>query len=342
MNNVLRWGILGSGNIARQFAADLHHTESGQLTAVGSRTLQSAAAFSAQFKIDHGHDNYEALITDEHVDAVYISLPNSLHHKWTLRALAAGKHVLCEKPMALNAEEAEQMFEAAQTNRRLLVEAFMYRTHPLTREVVKHLHEGRIGKLQMIRTSFCFCIREPMGNIRLNATLGGGSLMDVGSYCINFSRHLTGCDPVSVQAVAHKGAHGVDDYIAGTLAYTDGVISTFTCGMTVHANNMAQINGSNGFIEVPVPWKPPMVNAKFMVKQSTPTRQDRLKVSTPAATTAPQTHNVDANKPLYALEADAFAAVIQGKAKPFVTAQETLGNMRVLDRIRHQIGLEFK
>ncbi|MBH07354.1 MAG: hypothetical protein CMJ20_13675 [Phycisphaeraceae bacterium] len=175
MNNGLRWGILGSGNIANQFATELHHTESGRLTAVGSRTLKSATAFSDQFKIDCGHDNYEALITDEHVDAVYISLPNSLHHKWTLRALAAGKHVLCEKPMALNAEEAEQMFEAAQTNRRLLVEAFMYRTHPLTHAVVKHLHEGRIGKLRMIRISFCFCIREPAGNIRLNTTLGAAA-----------------------------------------------------------------------------------------------------------------------------------------------------------------------
>src|SRR5690606_34004733 len=137
-----------------------------------------------RFKIPRHHASYDALLADPEVDAVYVSLPNSLHHAWTIRALEAGKHVLCEKPFAATAAEAEAMFASADRAGRLVVEAFMYRSHPLTKAVVRRVREGAVGRLKLIRASFCFRVRQPGGNIRFSRSLAGGALMDIGCYCV--------------------------------------------------------------------------------------------------------------------------------------------------------------
>ncbi len=331
----LRWGILGTGNIARQFATGLLDCRRGKPLAVASRSKQAAEQFAQSYRFDHAYGNYDDLLRDPSVDAVYVSLPNSMHHQWTIRALHAGKHVLCEKPFAVNAAQSQEMFDVAKQTGKIVIEAFMYRTHPLTAAVARDVQNHAIGNVKLIRTSFCYCTTKRHGNIRFDPQLAGGGLMDVGCYCISFSRLLAGSDPIHVHATGHL-LDGVDDLAAATLTYPNGIIATMTCGMTVHANNTASICGSDGYIEIPVPWKPPRERAEYTIARSTPPRMEQPQSNAPTPPPR-ETRFIDARMDLYGLEADAFAAVAQDGANPFVTEQETMGNMRILDTIRSQL-----
>ncbi len=333
MSKLLRWGILGTGNIARQFAAGMGTSQRCQITAVASREAAAARAFADTHSIARFYGSYDALLADADVDAVYLSLPNSLHHPWTLAALRAGKHVLCEKPLAMNAAEAQQMFDAARQAGRLLVEAFMYRSHPLLMAVRDEVKKGTIGELRFIRTSFCYRTLRVDGNIRFNPDLGGGAMMDVGCYCINFARLFAAQEPAIIHAAAHMHSSGVDDIATGTLMFTDGMLAGFTCGMSVQADNTASLCGSDGYIEIPIPWKPPIKQALYHIARATPPRMDLTTLKPPPAR---QTIAVDAGKDLYALEADDFAAAVFDGIPPRVSEQDSLGNMRVLDHIRGQ------
>jgi len=335
MSQTVRWGVLGTGNIARQFASGLGNCRRGKTIATGSRTQAAADAFARAYGFERAYGSYEQVLSDQEVDAVYVSLPNSMHHEWTIRALRAGKHVLCEKPFAVNAAQSQEMFDVARKEGRVVVEAFMYRAHPLTAEVIRSVREGAIGEVKLIRTSFCYCTSRRKGNIRFDAELAGGGLMDVGCYCIGFSRLFGGGDPVEIRAAGHL-LNGVDEVAAATLVYPNGVIATMSCGMTVHANNTAYLCGSEGYIEIPVPWKPPREQAEFTITRSTPPRMDSA-ASKAGAAPSRETRLVDAGMDLYGLEADAFAGAVRDGAEPFVTEDETLGNMRVLDKMRSQL-----
>jgi predicted dehydrogenase len=340
MADQLRWGILGTGNIARQFADGV--IKSGRrsvITAVGSRSTESAGAFAQPRRIAAAHGSYDALLADPSVDAVYNSLPNSLHHEWTIKALRAGKHVLCEKPFGMTRTEAEDMFAEATKAKKVLVEAFMYRSHPLTHAVIDAIRGGEIGDVKMIRSSFCYRTTRVDGNVRFDRPLGGGGLMDVGCYCINFSRFVAGEEPSEIHASAHMHERGVDDIVVATLKFPSGVCASFTAGMSVHADNTAYVCGTEGFIEIPVPWKPPVNGAVYTVARSTPPKQD-LAAGVPPRPPR-DTRTVDANKELYALEADDFAAAVLDGKPPALSAADTIGNMAVLDEMRRQIGLEF-
>ncbi|MEX0886082.1 MAG: Gfo/Idh/MocA family oxidoreductase [Phycisphaeraceae bacterium] len=328
----LALGILGTGNIARQFADAAAESRRCRVVAVGSRSEGAAEGFAEEFSLPRAHSSYEALLADDGVEAVYVSLPNSLHHAWTLRALEAGKHVLCEKPLATSTAEAEEMFDVAERCGRVLVEAFLYRSHPLTHAVVEQVRRGAIGELKLIRTSFCFRTRQIASNIRFDPGLAGGSLMDVGCYCISFARLLACCEPDVVQVAAHQHESGVDERAAGTLHFPGGVLSSFVCGMTVQADNTAYICGDEGYIEVPVPWKPPMHKARYVVAGMTPPRQDGGGTAPPR-----QVFEVDAARPVFALEADDFAAAVLDGAEPTVGREDSLGNMRVLEAMRQQM-----
>jgi D-xylose 1-dehydrogenase (NADP+, D-xylono-1,5-lactone-forming) len=340
MSDRLRWGVLGTGNIARQFADGVLKTgRRSQITAVGSRSPQSAQAFGQPREIAVVHGSYEALLADPQVDAIYNSLPNSLHHEWTIKALRAGKHVLCEKPFALTHSEAEEMFEEARQAKRVLVEAFMYRSHPLTHAMIDAVRGGEIGELKLIRTSFCYKTSRVDGNVRFARELGGGGLMDVGCYCINFSRMLAGEEPNEIHASAHMHERGVDDLVVATMKFPGGVVASFTCGMSVHADNTAYVCGTDGYIEIPIPWKPPVTGALYMIAKSTPPKMDLAAGAPPRP--PKETRTVDAGKELYALEADDFAAAVLDGKPPALTEADTLGNMAVLDEMRRQIGLTF-
>jgi D-xylose 1-dehydrogenase (NADP+, D-xylono-1,5-lactone-forming) len=335
MSEPLRWGILGTGNIASQFCAGLRETSRNRLAAVASRRPESADHFARSFQVPTAYAGYEQLLVDPAVDVVYISLPNSMHHEWTIKALRAGKHVLCEKPFAVNTQQAEEMFDTADAAGRLVMEAFMYRSHPLTRAVEQQVRAGAIGQLQLIRTSFCYRTSRIDDNIRFDPTLAGGALMDVGCYCINFSRHFAGQEPDQVHASARLHPRGVDDLTAGTLHFPNGILASFTCGMTVQADNTACLCGTEGYIEIPIPWKPPQHQAAYTIAHSTPPRMDLI----PGKPAPPprQMHHVDAPTTLFGLEANDFAAAIQDNAPLPIPRQDTLGNMQVLDEIHHQI-----
>ena len=338
MADRLRWGILGTGNIARQFATGLVTSRRNRLIAVGSRQLSSARSFAAEFHVPHAFASYEQVLHSPDVHVIYVSLPNSLHHDWTIAALQAGKHVLCEKPLASNAGEAERMFEAARRAGRVLMEAFMYRSHPQTQAVIDAVASGTIGALKLIRTSFCFRTRRIEGNIRFSRELAGGALMDIGCYCTDFSRLFAGAEPTGMHVAGHLHESGVDDFAAGTLAFPGGIVASFTCGMSVQADNTAYLCGSEGFIEVPVPWKPTQGNSGFSIVRGIPPLMDRPAAAQPAAPPR-ERRDIPVDQHLYAIEADDFAATVLDGQPPRITPDQSLGNMRVLDALRKQLGI---
>lgn len=338
MSDPLRWGILGTGNIAGQFAESLRGALRGSVVAVASRRAESARSFASRHAIDCAHEGYDALLRDRNIDAVYNALPNTLHHKWTVAALKSGKHVLCEKPFASNLGESEQMFDVAERQGRCLVEAFMYRSHPLTAAVIQQVRQGAIGELRLLRISFCYSTQRIEGNVRFSNELAGGALMDLGCYCTNFARLHATAEPIQTHVEAQLHASGVDILTAGTLRFPGDLIASFVCGMNSHADNSAFLCGSKGFIVIPIPWKPPVTGAEFTVATMPPPRMDQKK---PGKIPPPQTFRLDAGKPLYALEADDFTAAVQDGAPPAVSRADTLGNMRVLDELRQKAGLRF-
>ena len=326
MTKRLAWGILGTGRIAGQFAAGLNASERCGLAAVGSRQSETARAFAARHGIPAAHDSYDALLADAAVQAVYVSLPNGLHHEWTVKALRAGKHVLCEKPLAANFGQAQEMFDVARQTGLVLAEAFMYRSHPLTHAIQQAVAGGCIGQLKVIRTSFLFAAEKVEGNVRFDAALAGGSLMDVGCYCVSYARLFARAEPQSLLACGHLHASGVDDYAAGAMAFASGIVSSFACGMTVRADNTAHLLGTAGYIFVPLPWKPPATDAAYTLVDKDGGHHTVL---------------VSANKHLYALEADDFAGIILEGTPQRVSEADSLGNQRCLDVLRRQVGVAF-
>lgn len=331
----LRWGIIGTGNIARQFADGVKHSDRGTIASVASRTSDAAKAFGDKYDISGRHGDYASLLRDDSVDAIYLSLPNNLHHEWTIRALEAGKHVLCEKPVAISAAEAIEMYAAARKANRVLIEAFMYRAHPQTAKVVELIRSGAIGNVKEIRTSFCYRVRNWEGNIRFSKDLHGGAMMDVGCYCVSFSRLIAGCDPDRVHAVSRLHESGVDEQTAGVMHYPNGITATFSVGMMTQMDNTAYVCGDEGYLAIAWPWKPAPPMTKIEIKQSLPPRQD---TSAAATTTGPRTIEVANEKPLYAIEADSFAATVLDGAEPFVTEAESIGVMRTVEEIKAMTG----
>jgi len=245
----LRIGILGCANIARQFARDVSPSPAASIVAVASRQADKAAAFAAEFKIARHHASYEALLADAGVDAIYLPLPNSLHAEWAVRAAAAGKHVLCEKPLALDGDEAQRMFAAAQQHGVMLLEAFPYYFQPQTGALLHLLHSGAIGTVRSVQASFGFTLAQPVGNIRLDAALGGGALLDAGSYPLSFIRLVMGEAPVRVVADAHWHASGVDISTVATLHYADDRRAQLSCAMDAAIHRRAAVVGSEGILE---------------------------------------------------------------------------------------------
>ena len=341
-NNKLSWGIIGTGNIARQFCVGVNGSRRSQLSAVGSRSIDSATQFASTHQIPKAYGSYDQLLADSKVDAVYISLPNNMHHEWTLKALAAGKHVLCEKPFATTVADSQEMFEYAKKHGKVLIEAFMYRAHPLMHAVMASVQRGDIGRLHLIRTSFCYRTTRIDGNIRFDPALAGGGLMDIGCYCISFSTLFAGCDVVDCQIMARKHASGVDHVAVGTMDFANGILGSFTCGMSLQADNTAYLCGDEGYIEIPIPWKPPQTGATCSVVQATPPRMETPGIA--ATKSMPnsgprQTYTVDAGMELYGVEADAFAAAVLDGKEPFMSESDTIGTMRILEKFRRQLGL---
>ena len=227
------WGVLSTAHINRLVLEGARESELADVVAVASRDQARAEAYAREHGIPVAHGSYEALLEDPGVDAVYISLPNSMHVEWSIRALEAGKHVLCEKPLAARAEDAERAFDAAESAGRLLSEAFMYRHHPQTRRLAELVAEGAVGEPRALRASFSFVLDDPQ-NVRMLRELDGGSLMDVGCYCVSGARLVAGAEPERAfgEAVDHAG---VDVRFSGSLRFPGPLLAGFQCGFDIRA-----------------------------------------------------------------------------------------------------------
>lgn len=249
MKAPLRLGVLGCAHIARAFVRDVAASAQLRVVAVASREAAKAAAFAAEFGLVRHHGSYEALLADAELDAIYLPLPNSLHAPWAVRAAAAGKHVLCEKPLALNLDEARSMFEAADRHGVVLLEAYPWWFQPQTGDLVALLAAGAIGRVQYVHASFGFSMARPHNNIRLQPELGGGALLDAGSYAVSLVRLVMGEAPQSVRAEARWAPTGVDMQTTATLAFADGRRAQIECAMDTALHRHALIVGSRGTIE---------------------------------------------------------------------------------------------
>jgi xylose dehydrogenase (NAD/NADP) len=248
----VRWGILGTGSITRALLRGASRTDAVEIVAVGSRTADRAAEHAKEHGIGRIHASYEALLADPDVEAVYISLPNSLHHPWTLRALEAGKHVLCEKPYSRRPADVAAAFDLADRSGLVLCEAFMWRHHPQARTIVDLLPE--LGELQTIRATFSFVLDRP-GDIRLRSDLDGGSLMDVGAYCVSGARLLTGEEPDLVFGMQVVGPSGVDVRFNGLLHFPGGAVAEFMSSFETEHRGLEAIGG-DGSVRLTNPWLP--------------------------------------------------------------------------------------
>jgi xylose dehydrogenase (NAD/NADP) len=235
----VRYGVLGAANIARQFTKGMAGSAVATVDAVASRTAEKAAAFAAETGIGRHHGSYAALLADPAIDAIYIPLPNDMHAVWAIRAAEAGKHVLCEKPLAVTVEDARAMFAAARANRVHLAEAYPYMSQPQTLRVRELLAEGVLGKVQMITAAFGFRIVTPDGvplvdpaNIRLDPARGGGGLLDAGTYAMSMIRLVAGERPVRAMAMKRDMQTGVDQVVAAMLEFPSGAIGQFSCAMS--------------------------------------------------------------------------------------------------------------
>lgn len=254
-NKVLNWGLLSTARINRVLIPLLKSSQRNQVTTVASRSLESAREYAREWRLPRFHGSYEALLEDPEIDVIYNSLPNSLHAEWTIRALRAGKHVLCEKPLALSVQEVDDIAAAARETGRVATEGFMYRHHAQTLRVQDLVASGMLGTLQLIRGGFTYILRKEH-NIRLNQQMGGGSLWDVGCYPISYARMLTGAEPLEVFGWQASSETGVDLTFVGQMRFAGGVLAQFDCGFQSPARSFMEIVGSEGSLHVPSPFKP--------------------------------------------------------------------------------------
>ena len=245
----LRIGILGCANIARQFTRDVAPSTAVRIVAVASRNADTAAAFAMAHGIERHHGSYLALLADADVDAIYLPLPNSLHAEWATKAAEHGKHVLCEKPLALGRAQAQSMLDAANAHRVMLLEAYPYYFQPQTAAMLALLRDGAIGTVRSVQACFGFTVGNPLVNIRMKPELGGGALLDAGSYPLSLIRLVMGCAPQRVHADATWADSGVDISTMATLHYADGRRAQLSCAMDAANHRRATIVGSHGTIE---------------------------------------------------------------------------------------------
>ena len=251
----LRWGILGPGRIAPRIVRALDGNPRGELVAVAGRDPERAAAFAAAHGGVRVHPSFRALLDDPAIDVVYIALPNSLHAEWTVAALDAGKHVLCEKPLALTVAEVDAVAAAAERNGRIAVEAFMYLHHPQTLQALELVRSGVLGTIQVVNAAFSFFLTHP-NDPRVDPDLGGGSLWDVGCYPVSISRRIAGEEPAAVSAYARFDERGVDRALVGVLRFPSGLLAHFESGFGAADRERVEVVGSEATLVVHTPFLP--------------------------------------------------------------------------------------
>ena len=261
----LNWGLLSTARINRSLIPDLRASKRNHLLAVGSRSQTSAATFAKEWKIPRTHGSYEALLADPEIDVIYNPLPNHLHAEWTIKAVEAGKHVLCEKPIALNVDDVDAIAAAAGKHGRVVAEAFMYRHHPQTLKAQELVQSGSLGTPKLLRGSFSFELTRE-GDIRFDPAMGGGSIWDVGCYPISFMRATLGAEPLEVFGWQVTGPTGIDDTFVGQLHFAEDVYGQFDSSFVIPFHAYMEIVGSEATLIIPEPFKPGLNEKIFLVR----------------------------------------------------------------------------
>jgi D-xylose 1-dehydrogenase (NADP+, D-xylono-1,5-lactone-forming) len=316
----VKWGIVSTAHINRLFLAGARQSPDVEILAVASRDRQRTDAYARDNGIERAYGSYDALLADPDVEAIYISLPNSLHVEWTINALEAGKHVLCEKPLSRHAEEVERAFDVAEHQGRLLMEAFMYRHNPQTRRLTELVGQQAVGRVRIIRAAFGFVARDP-ANVRLSAGLDGGALMDVGCYCVSGSRLIAG-EPERVAGEQALGGDGVDVAFAGVMRFGDDISAHFDAGLALASRDLLEVVGDQGTLRLTDPWhcRRPGI--------------DLLREDAGAGADADADERIEiepANS--YRLEAENMSAAIRGEAPLLLGRADAVGQARAIEAL---------
>ncbi|HPQ70063.1 MAG TPA: Gfo/Idh/MocA family oxidoreductase [bacterium] len=313
-DTTLRWGILGTAEISRETIRGLRTGGAGELRAVASRDADKARAWAREHDIPLAFSSYDELLRSGEVDVIYNPLPNSLHATWTINALAAGLHVLCEKPLTVDAAQARAVARAAARAGRCVAEGFMYRHHPQWARVRELLNDGAIGEVRTLHSVFTWYNDDPRAN-PVSVELAGGALRDVGCYCVHFSRLIVGDEPLRVSAFERRA--GVDLAMLGLLEFPAGVLASFETGLDSFERHGARIAGTRGEIVIEQPWVP----------GDRPARLQLLREGKDAE------EIVIAPADSYRLQAEAFAALCRGEGDADAALADAVANMTVLDAL---------
>jgi len=309
----MRLGLLSTANINRAILAGAAKTDRVDVVAVASRDAGRAEAYAAEHGIATAHGSYEALLADPDVDAVYISLPNGMHHEWTMKALAAGKHVLCEKPYTRHPGEAEEAFDAADAAGLVLAEAFMYRHHPQTAAVARLVADGAVGRLCAVKATFTFPLHD-LSDVRALPELDGGALMDVGCYCVSGIRLLAG-EPEHVRGEQVTGTTGIDMAFHGTLRCAEDVVGQFEASFRSPQRQSLEAVGETGVLVVESPWRLDWGGSVTL-------RRD-------GETEVVEVEEADS----YTRELENLADAIEGSAPALLGRADAVGQARVIDAL---------
>ena len=307
----LNWGLLSTARINRALISPLRSSKRNHLLAVASRSQELAASYAAEKKIMRAYGTYEALLSDPDIDVIYNPLPNHLHAVWTIKAIEAGKHVLCEKPLALTVEEVDAIADAAKMHGRVVTEAFMYRHHPQTEKVQEIISSGSLGNPKLLHGSFSF-ILDREGDIRFDPAMGGGSIWDVGCYPISFMRKVIGDEPLEVFGWQVKGSTRIDQTFVGQMRFANDVHAQFDSSFIIPFHTYFEIVGSEATLIVPNPFKPGE-NEKIFLSRDDKTETIKIK-----------------GQKLYLGEVEDMAdAILLGKA-PRITLEDSRGNVAAI------------
>ncbi len=309
---LMRLGIVSTAHINRLLIPGAKASDKVELIAVASREQQRAEEYARQWGIERAYGSYEALLEDPDVDAVYISLPNTMHCEWSIRAVEAGKHVICEKPLSRHPEDVERAFDAAERSDRLLTEAFMYRHNPQTTRLEELVRGGAIGELRVVRSAFSYSLYDE-DNIRLRTDVEGGSLMDVGCYCVSGSRLLAG-EPEDVLGRAYTGPTGTDWVFTGSMSFPGEVLALFDCGTSLPDRDELEAIGTEGSLFLDDPWhcRNPVIELR------TESGVERIELD-PADS--------------YRLELENLADAIRSKAQLLLGRDDAVGQARTLEAL---------
>jgi D-xylose 1-dehydrogenase (NADP+, D-xylono-1,5-lactone-forming) len=312
MSGTVSWGFLSTANINDKLLAGAAESDRVDVIAVASRDAARAEAYTRERGIERAHGSYEELLADPDVEAVYISLPNSMHVEWSIRALEAGKHVLCEKPLSRRPEDVEQAFDVAEQSDRLLMEAFMYRHNPQAAKLKELVGEGAIGRLRLVRAAFSFPLADAE-NVRLDASLDGGGLMDVGCYCISGAR-LLGGEPERVYGEQVLSGSGVDELFIGTMRLPGDVLVQFDSGLVLPERDELEAIGEDGSLLLDDPWH---------------CHRPVIELRTADGVEEIALEPVDS----YRLQLENVSDAIRGEAEPLLGREDALGQARAIDAL---------